>query len=143
MKNINGFTLLELLIAMAVLVALVTAIIISINPKKRISGANDTRIKNNIGQISTALESYYTLKNGLYPPSLSDLVEEQALKTILTPPDGGSYSSGYSVSASCEPKSCEAALFYPLQDPQVSGSVWCWRSAIGQAAETTSTACTP
>ena len=134
----KGFTIIELLVVMAVLAVLAAGVVVAINPGRRIAQANDTKIRNDVGQVATALQAYFTT-NQLYPAALSDLVTSQDLKQVPTPPAGGSYE--YSRTAGCTITSCEAALSEPLQAPVVAGNLWCWRSATGQAAELAS--CNP
>jgi prepilin-type N-terminal cleavage/methylation domain-containing protein len=62
----KGFTLIELLIVVAILGILSAAVITAINPAKRISQARDAQVKMNLGQLKSALESYYVM-HGSYP----------------------------------------------------------------------------
>ncbi|MBI4037554.1 type II secretion system protein, partial [Candidatus Curtissbacteria bacterium] len=55
-----------LLIVIALLGILAAAVIVAINPLKRMGQARDAQRKNDIGQIATALETYYTV-NSFYP----------------------------------------------------------------------------
>lgn len=134
----KGFTLLELLIVIALIAVLATGAVMAINPAKRVRQANDTRIKTDISQIATALESYFTT-NRIYPQSLGNLVPHE-LKSIPLPPAGDTYN--YSRTAVCSELSCGSSLSYPLEDPAIQGGLWCWRSISGQAVETAS-GCSP
>lgn len=139
-KSIRGFTLIELLIVIAVIGVLAAGVVAAINPLKRINQANDSKIKNDIGQIATALQAYYTT-NQLYPSALSALATSGELKLVPTAPGGSSYT--YSVTT-CTTSSCEASISFALRDPAVTGNLWCWRSAVGTASEVTSAAgCAP
>lgn len=64
----KGFTLVELLIAMAIISILATGLIMVINPVVQIQKASDSRRKADIAQIQKALEAYYQ-DNGAYPAS--------------------------------------------------------------------------
>ena len=137
--------MIELLVVMAVLAVLAAGGIIAINPGKRIRQANDTRIRNDVGQIATALQAYYTTSQ-FYPSALADLATSGDLKQVPTPPGGGAYEysrSGGTVCTTSPYTGCEAALSEPLGDPATTGNVWCWRSATGQASELAPASCTP
>ncbi len=137
-KHRRGFTLIELLVVLAVLGVVAAGVVTAINPLKRIRQANDAKIKNDVGQISTALQASFTT-NQLYPSALGDLVTSGDLKVLPTVPGGGAYS--YAITNPCTTASCEAAVSAALQDPLVAGNVWCWRSATGVVAEVAS--CSP
>lgn len=63
-----GFTLLELMIVIAILSLISAAVIAVVNPADQIKKANDTKRKSDLGQIGKALEQYYD-DNGRYPAS--------------------------------------------------------------------------
>lgn len=62
----NGFTLVELLIVMAIVVVLMIALIGILNPMALIGKARDSERKNDLGKIKKVFEEYYTDK-GHYP----------------------------------------------------------------------------
>ncbi len=64
----NGFTLIELIIVIAVLGVLFTALLTTVNPLEQFKKSRDTQRKSSIGQIQRALESYYQ-DHGQYPAS--------------------------------------------------------------------------
>lgn len=66
-KNCKGFSLVELLIVIAVVGVLSTIIIIAINPVTMLRRARDAQRKSDLRQIASALERYYVDK-GRYPP---------------------------------------------------------------------------
>ena len=136
----KGFTLIELLVVIAVLAVLAAGVMVAINPGKRIRQANDAKIRNDIGQIATALQAYYTT-NQLYPAAAGDLVTSQDLKQLPAGPGGTCAAYSYSRTAGCTTTSCEAQVNCALQDPVAVGNLWCWRSAVGSAAE--AAACAP
>ena len=61
MKNKKAFTLIELLIVIAILGILAAAILVAINPSKRIKQARDAQRKSDINVITNALIGYYTM----------------------------------------------------------------------------------
>lgn len=62
----RGFTLVELLIVMAILAILVTAMVGALNPAMLVNKANDARRKKDLNRIKVSLEEYYN-DNGCYP----------------------------------------------------------------------------
>lgn len=67
----KGFTLLELIVVIAVLSILSAGIISVINPYEQIQKSNDGRRKSDLSQMQKALELYYE-DNGRYPPASTD-----------------------------------------------------------------------
>lgn len=65
-KSRKGFTLIELLVVIAVLGILASVVLVAINPSERINEANDSGVKNDVSQVATAVESYYTNNSGDY-----------------------------------------------------------------------------
>lgn len=148
----NGFTLIELLIVIAILGILAAAVLISVNPNKRQNQARDAAIKNDIGQISTALQSYFTSGTaGTYPSSLSSLTTSSDLKIIPTPPAPNFGTYTYVPAAASGGGACDgvstfctyARVSYPLYDSQTTGDVWCWQSSTGKGQEMSVVSCTP
>lgn len=147
----KGFTLIELLIVIAILGILAAGVLVAINPVKRINQAKDSTIKSDIGQISGAMQTYFTTKGttgvASYPTTVADLVAAGELKTEPKVNGVTSYTVA-AIPALCEtdgtPSFCtEVAVSFALNDPAVAGNVWCWRSSTGVVAETTAAACTP
>ncbi|OGY22240.1 MAG: hypothetical protein A2126_04795 [Candidatus Woykebacteria bacterium GWB1_45_5] len=62
----KGFTLVELLIVVAIIGILVTIAVIAINPVRVIQNTRDTRNRTEMNQIKTALQLYYN-ENRRYP----------------------------------------------------------------------------
>ena len=60
-KTIRGFTLIELLVVIAILGILAAALMVAINPNKRLKQARDAQRKSQINAIANALAGYYTL----------------------------------------------------------------------------------
>ncbi len=70
-KLSSGFTLIEILIALALIGVMATGIILAINPLVQLQKAQDAKRKSELSQIQKALETYYQ-DNGKYPPVTSD-----------------------------------------------------------------------
>ena len=66
----QGFTLLELLVVMFIIVLLASAI--TVYATKRVEEAKITRATMDVEALNTAIDTYY-LQNGAYPGSLVDL----------------------------------------------------------------------
>ncbi len=62
----EGFTLVELIITIAIIGILAGAVMTAVNPGKRTAQARDAQRKKDIAEIATALKAYYTL-NEKYP----------------------------------------------------------------------------
>lgn len=146
-KFFRGFTLIELLIVIAIMGILAAAVLVAINPLKRQQQARDASRKSDIGQIASALQAYSTSPgNGLYPTvngaantALTMLTASGDLKRIPTGPTGENYT--YTVSGTASGN--EAAVYLAMEAPTgATGSVWCWRSSNGVAAELTAGGCT-
>lgn len=69
---IKGFTLIELLIVIAILGILAAAVLVAINPGKRMAEARDTQRKNDIGAITNALISYEAISSSLPGETMYD-----------------------------------------------------------------------
>ena len=65
-----GFSLVELLIVIAVIGVLTSVLVVVINPSAQIARAHDAQRKSDLRQIQSALEMYRS-DNGTYPPSAS------------------------------------------------------------------------
>lgn len=70
----RGFTLVELLIAIAVIGILAGGIIAIVNPAAQIQKANDARRKTDLFQIQKALETFYQ-DYGKYPDAVSSKIK--------------------------------------------------------------------
>ena len=65
MRN-SGFTLIEMLIGMAILAVLIIAAIMALSPQLLVGKASDAKRKSDLNKIRTAFEEYYNDK-GYYP----------------------------------------------------------------------------
>ncbi len=60
----KGFTLIELLVVIAIIGILAAVVLVAINPAERINEANDSKVKSDLGQVATAVETCYTSTGG-------------------------------------------------------------------------------
>lgn len=64
--NKNGFTLVELLIVIALIAILSVAVLATINPIEQANKARDAKVQNDAAEVLSAYERYYASKNS-YP----------------------------------------------------------------------------
>lgn len=69
-KNKRGFTLIELIIVIAIVSLIATATVAVLNPFGQFQKARDAKVKSDLAQVQKALEVYYQ-DNGRYPPNAS------------------------------------------------------------------------
>jgi prepilin-type N-terminal cleavage/methylation domain-containing protein len=143
----RGFTLIELLVVIAVLGVLAAAIVVAINPVQKINQANDAKVKNDVAQIATAEQSYYT-RNQYYTgggTAVQDLVNAGELTIQPVAPNGY---SAYTIQVN--PAGCTTALktctsitvVGDVKAPATSGNTkWCFHTSTGVAAEGTAATC--
>ena len=118
----KAFTLLELLVVIAVLGILAVAIITALNPVKKINQTKDSNVKSDMNQIANALQAYIANQNPpAYPPTLVGLVPNE-IKTVpqqqTTPPEP----YGYGVNSPSVPP---VAVWGKMYD---ATGYWCWDS---------------
>lgn len=83
MKKIKGFTLIELIIAIAVIAVLSTIFISVVDPVSQSQKTNDARRKSDLAQIQRALEAYYN-DVGTYPSHSTDPLNPYQISTVDT-----------------------------------------------------------
>lgn len=75
MKKSRGFTLVEMLIVIAVIGVLAVAVLSAINPVEQMRKARDTRRRSNAAELLNALERFYAT-NEHYPSSYTVLTAD-------------------------------------------------------------------
>lgn len=117
-KSRAGFTLVELLVVIALISILSVATVVIIDPTKRIKSARDASRKNSIGQIVTGLSSSYAQKHS-YPAALIDLVPVE-LQAVPVNPTGQNF--GYEAMSennnlcTTAGKDCQKVIIYDLYE---------------------------
>ncbi len=98
-KNNQGFTLVELLVALIILAVLGAISLSLLNPKKYIDQAKDAKRAHDLTQIQNALDTYYN-DNNCYPAVLDQLNSSATIymKNIPKDPDTG-FSYPYEIHA--------------------------------------------
>jgi len=131
----RGFTLIELLIVIAILGVLAAGVVTAINPLKRIQQANDAKVKNDIGQIATAEQAYFTT-NQVYAASTLVLKNSEDLKIEPVPP-----TTSYTYTVTCRTVNsvvcAEVVAYGTLKAGLATNSLWCWDSGTGTASDKT------
>lgn len=93
-----GFTLIELLVVIAILGILAGSILIAINPLEQLARGRDAGRKNTIGQLGSAVQSYYASQNVTYPAAgddwMTQLQTSGELKVLPTNPAATGYDAG-------------------------------------------------
>ncbi len=68
MKKDRGFTMIELLLVIAILGVLAVVVLIALNPLQQIARARDSGRISGVTQLGHAIEAYGTTNSGIYPP---------------------------------------------------------------------------
>ena len=133
-KNQKGFTLIELLVVIAVIGVMMGAVIVAINPAKRLADARDADGKGRVASVASAMEACFTKNEGKYTggshecDTVGDLVTNGYLK--LDPGDV--------IPFGCDADKC--CLYYDLEN---STDDWVYESKYGKAQERTGHATCP
>src|SRR3990167_7190956 len=80
----SGFTLIELLIVIAILGILAAAILVAINPSKRLGQARDAHRKQDLGVLARTLQAYW-VERGVYPDPGADFYSDSTEGTDWIP----------------------------------------------------------
>lgn len=94
----KGFTLIEMLLVIVIVGILMGAVVVGVNPVKRINDAKDAVVKSNVGTVGSAIEACYTKNQATWTAcdTLQELEDDGFIKeadlltgvTIML--DGGS-----------------------------------------------------
>ncbi|KKP89603.1 MAG: hypothetical protein UR94_C0034G0004 [Parcubacteria group bacterium GW2011_GWA2_36_10] len=74
MKNKLGFTLIELIIVIAVIALLAATTFVAVDPAKRIGMARDAQRWQDVTAIADAIQQYIADNNGTFPSSTDSLI---------------------------------------------------------------------
>lgn len=85
-KYQKAFTLIELLIVIAILGILTTAVLVAIDPLEQFARGRDSGRRSTINQLGHAVQAFYTAQNAVYPTAVANwmnaLQTSQDIKTI-------------------------------------------------------------
>lgn len=99
--NKLGFTLIELIIVIAVIALLAASVFVAVDPAKRIGQARDAQRWSDVVAISDAIQQYIADNGGTFPTSTADLVARLGynnyayLLGVGTNDDGVSFDSDF------------------------------------------------
>ncbi|NTV30981.1 prepilin-type N-terminal cleavage/methylation domain-containing protein [candidate division WWE3 bacterium] len=83
--NRSGFTLIELMVVIAVGSIMAAVVLIAIDPVEKFANANDADRKSDLGQVASAMSTYYFSNGASYAGlSMAGLVNSRHLKNALT-----------------------------------------------------------
>ncbi len=119
-KQSHGFTLVELLVIMAVLGVLITATIGVINPFEQLARQRDSQRKTDLAQMQRALETYYN-DFGRYPASTAAGPGAKVLDASICGASGCSWGAAWAPYLATLPK-----------DPTTARTYVYWASGDGQ-----------
>jgi prepilin-type N-terminal cleavage/methylation domain-containing protein len=124
----GGFTLIELLVVIAIIGVLMGAVIVAINPTKRLADARDANGKTRVATVASAMESCYTVNVGSF--ASCDTMAKLVPDYVRVDPGGiGFYG--------CTATKC--CLYYDLEN----GDYWAYESAYGKAQSRTAVTTCP
>ena len=92
-RSNKGFTLIELLIVIAVIGVLAAVVLVAIDPIEQINRGRDAGRKSTAGQLSKAVQAYYTSRQAVWPTAnatwVTTLVTAGELKSAPAAVTGG------------------------------------------------------
>ena len=132
-RHQKGFTLVELLVVIAVIGVLAIAVVVAIDPLDKLHAADDSKVQGDIAQLASAMENYAVTHNGAYATTQAILVTAGELKVALNDPSGVAYTVNGGAAGT---------IFHALQSKKYTATpVWGWCSSTGRAGATTGTTC--
>ena len=99
-RNARGFTLIELMVVMTIIVTLAT--IGMVQYRQSVQFARESVLRDDLFKMRDAIDQYYADKNQ-YPPSLEDLVSSGYLRAMPKDPVTNSTSTWQTVQAEPDP----------------------------------------
>lgn len=136
----KGFTLVELLIVVGILGILAVGAFIALNPAARLDQARDNTAKQGVSQVATALQTYYAT-NAEYPTTAEGLAALETSGDLTDIPFGPDNTTPVSYVGNVAQDN--AAVYFTLERPEGSNTVWCFQTSTGRAqAVTNAAACT-
>ncbi len=89
----KGFTLIELMIVIAVIALLAAAVFVAVDPAKRIGQAQDAQRWQDVTAIADAIKMYMADNQIVYPTSTKNI----DVYSAITPLNGGGTGGGYAI----------------------------------------------
>lgn len=91
----KGFTLVELLIVIAILGTLAVVVLIALNPVQQLARTRDSGRKSTVAQLGHAIEAAATTNNGVYPAVSATWIQDRLVSSgeIGTVPPAVGYSA--------------------------------------------------
>lgn len=92
----KGFTLVELLIVIAILGTLAVVVLIALNPVQQLARTRDSGRQSTVAQLGHAMEAYATARGGVYPAVVATWITTNLVTPgeINTLPSPVTYSAG-------------------------------------------------
>lgn len=81
MSRKSGFTLIEVLLVIAIIVTLAAVVFVSLNPAQRLKDSRDARRTNDVNTILTAIQQYIIDNKGALPTGLTAGMSETQIGT--------------------------------------------------------------
>ncbi len=128
--NRKGFTLIELLVVIAIIGVMMGAVIVAINPAKRLADARDSEVKTKVNAVASAMEACYTVNVGSY--ANCDTIAKLVPNYLKQDPTG------------VAPTGCTATkccYYGTLENGATTPAYYIYNSGTGKAAESSAIAC--
>lgn len=126
--NKKGFTLIELLVTIAVIGVLMGAVIVAINPAKRLQDARDSNRKSVVASIASGMEACFTKYEGSFDSC--DTVVKLVSNGFLKQDPTTGVSGTWVISAGC--------VSVTLENPTGTNTHWKYTTGAGKASEAAS-----